>query len=163
MPQNSQNDQNYPNSQNEQANLTADVVAIAEHDDQRYVLLIQRAEDCDAEPGKLALPGGHLDVGERAEDAARRELAEETGLIAPAALDEIGAYHAPGRDPRGRYVTVAYLAWLDHLPSLTAGDDASAAHWYQLGDVLAEPDQLAFDHAAILSTVAAQLGQVASR
>lgn len=160
MTQNHQNDQN---SQNELAHLTADVVAIAEHEDQRYVLLIQRAEDCDAEPGKLALPGGHLDAGERAEDAARRELAEETGMTAPEALTEIGAYHDPGRDPRGRYVTVAYLARLDHLPTLTAGDDASAAHWYQLGDVLAGPGQLAFDHAAILAAAVDQLGHGSSR
>lgn len=134
----------------ELACLTADVVAVAEQDGQRYVLLIRRAGDSSAEAGKLALPGGHVHAGEPVEAAARRELAEETGIDAPV-LTEVGVYHAPGRDPRGRYVTVAYLAVLDGLPAATAGDDASAARWFPLPLPNVTARMLAFDHALILA------------
>lgn len=129
--------------------LTADVVALApDADGLEHVLLIRRRW----EPfeGMWALPGGHVDQGEEAVDAAARELAEETGLaIAAEALTELGAWHAPGRDPRGRYVTVAYRADLPHRATTHAADDATDARWWPV-DALADLD-LAFDHRKIIT------------
>jgi 8-oxo-dGTP diphosphatase len=100
--------------------------------------------------GRWALPGGHVDVGETSRAAAARELAEETGIhVDPAALRQLGVYDAPDRDPRGRYVTVAYTLLADRTAP-TAGTDARAARWWPLN---ALPD-LAFDHADILGDLA---------
>ncbi|MFI1386655.1 NUDIX domain-containing protein [Embleya sp. NPDC020886] len=125
--------------------LTADVVATTPTG---RVLLIERGWDPYA--GHWALPGGHIDVGETARTAAARELAEETGVIVdPADLVEIGAFHAPGRDPRGRYVTVAYRVVVPDGTTATAADDARNARWWPMADL---PVRLAFDHADILAT-----------
>jgi 8-oxo-dGTP diphosphatase len=121
--------------------LTADVVAVAEG----KVLLIKRGWD--PFKGCWALPGGHVDEGETARDAARRELDEETGVIMHSDFIEIGAFHEPGRDPRGRYVTVAYRADLEWGVIPFAGDDAVEARWWPL-DAL---PPLAFDHADIIA------------
>lgn len=144
---------------NETAFLTVDVVALAETGGQRFVLLIERAHP--PHTGQWALPGGHLDRGEDFQDAARRELAEETGLRT-AELEQVGFYGAPGRDPRGRYVSVAYLARLDYLPAPTAGDDAAAARWLPVTQVLNRPEQLAFDHAAMLTDALALIDRPAT-
>lgn len=122
---------------------TADVVLLT--DDGR-VLLIQRGHDPHA--GKWAFPGGHVDKNETAIEAAFRELEEETGIR----LDDLrqrGTYDAPGRDPRGRYVTVVYTATLPEPIEPTAGDDAAEARWWSLGDL----PPLAFDHYDILANV----------
>ena len=129
--------------------LTADVVALAPDDDGlEHVLLIRRRWA--PYEGHWALPGGHVDQGEEAVDAAARELREETGLdITPDALTELGAWHAPGRDPRGRYVTVAYRADLPHRATATAADDATDARWWPV-DALADL-AVAFDHRKIIA------------
>lgn len=122
--------------------FTADVVLLAAD----HILLIQRRWDPHA--GSWALPGGHVDAGETSLQGAARELKEETGLtVAADALRQVGAFDAPGRDPRGRYVTVAYTATLPELTAPTALDDAADARWWPL---TALPD-LAFDHADILA------------
>jgi 8-oxo-dGTP diphosphatase len=121
---------------------TADVVLLAAG----HILLIERGWAPYA--GRWALPGGHVDRGESSRAAGSRELEEETGIIVPVAdLRQVGAFDAPGRDPRGRYVSVAYTATLPSLVQPTAGDDATAARWWPL-DAL--PD-LAFDHAEIVA------------
>ncbi|UZI34052.1 NUDIX hydrolase (plasmid) [Streptomyces sp. VB1] len=123
---------------------TADVVAV---DPDGRVLLIERRW----EPftGSWALPGGHLDEGEDSQDAAARELAEETGVLVPAAdLTLIGTYDAPGRDPRGRYSTDAYLARVPAGTVAVADDDAASVRWVKLSTAL--DGALAFDHADIL-------------
>ena len=132
----------------EQVRLTADVVALATRGDgQLCVLLIRRARDPYA--GRWALPGGHVNPGEDTAEAARRELAEETGLHA-AELTQVGVYATPGRDPRGRYVSVAYTTLLQgHPPVPTAGDDAAAAQWCPVDGLHA--GSLAFDHHQILT------------
>ncbi|MFB8247360.1 NUDIX domain-containing protein [Streptomyces sp. NPDC055952] len=125
---------------------TADVVLLAAG----HVLLIERGWD--PYEGCWALPGGHVDAGETSVVAAARELEEEAGIaVAVADLRQVGAFDAPGRDPRGRYVSVAYTATPPAPVVPSAGDDATAARWWPL-DAL--PD-LAFDHADILAAAAA--------
>ncbi|MFI1510228.1 NUDIX domain-containing protein [Streptomyces sp. NPDC020597] len=125
---------------------TADVVLLAAG----HVLLIERGWD--PFEGCWALPGGHVDTGETSLAAAARELEEETGITVSADdLRQVGAFDDPGRDPRGRYVSVAYTATLPVPVRPTAGDDATAARWWPLN---ALPD-LAFDHADILARATA--------
>ncbi|MEU6680917.1 NUDIX hydrolase [Streptomyces sp. NPDC046925] len=122
--------------------LTADVVLLAA----RHILLIERKWA--PFEGRWALPGGHVDSGETSRAAGARELQEETGITVPAAdLRLVRTFDAPGRDPRGRYVSVAYTATLPSLIQPTAGTDAASARWWPL-DML--PD-LAFDHAEIVA------------
>ncbi|MET8704198.1 NUDIX hydrolase [Kitasatospora sp. NPDC004723] len=128
----------------ESIRYTADVVALTP--DGR-VLLIERGKPPFA--SAWALPGGHVDPGETSRNAAARELEEETGVrVAAADLLQLGAWDEPGRDPRGRYVTVAYLAVVPADTPATAGDDARTARWWPWNQL----PELAFDHAAILAT-----------
>jgi 8-oxo-dGTP diphosphatase len=119
--------------------LTTDAVVF---DAQGRVLLIRRKNPPFA--GGYALPGGFVDVGETVEEACRRELKEETGIEA-GALELIGVYSDPRRDPRGHTCSVVYLTRVKDAPP-KAGDDAAAAEW--VGDW--RNLTLAFDHALIL-------------
>ncbi len=124
---------------------TADVVAVTE--DGR-VLLIERGWP--PHQGQFALPGGHVDPGETSRAAAARELEEETGVaVAPDDLTLIGVYDRPDRDPRGRYVSVAYAVTVPADTVARAGDDAAAVRWVPLD---APGEGLAFDHGEILHT-----------
>ena len=109
------------------------------------VLLIRRAN----EPyrGMWCVPGGFVELDEDLPDACARELEEETALR-PAALVQVGAFGKPGRDPRGRNVTVAFLAMIAPGSTATAGDDAAGAAWHPVGELPA----LGFDHADIIAT-----------
>jgi 8-oxo-dGTP diphosphatase len=134
------------------AAVTADIVLFAGPDEDRRVLLVCRAFDPFA--GSWALPGGFVDEGERVEDAARRELAEETGVAWGGPLHMVGGYGDPGRDPRGWTISVVFTEWVGEV-SLRAvgGDDAAEAAWHAL-DAL--PD-LAFDHGAVVADAVALL------
>jgi 8-oxo-dGTP diphosphatase len=131
--------------------LAVDLVILTLRESCLQVLLIERG----VEPyrGALALPGGFLSHGE--EDllaAAHRELAEEAGLSADQLhLEQLGVYGAPGRDPRGRVVSVAYLAIAPRLPEPVAGTDASDANWVPVEQALSSGARLAFDHGQILT------------
>lgn len=130
------------------AHLTVDVVMLTKRDGDLQVLLIQRGWP--PYQGRWAIPGGYVDGGETFDAAARRELREETGLDAPSHLERLDVYGDPGRYPRGRVVTVAYIALLPDMPAPKAGDDAADARWMPVADVLVDPDSLAFDHGTIL-------------
>lgn len=126
--------------------LTVDAVLLKGYE----ALLIRRARPPFA--GAWAIPGGFVDVGERTEDAARRELLEETGLRGDI-VDLLGVYSDPKRDPRGHTVSVVYVMKIGGIVDVAAGDDAAEARWFAL-DAL--PD-LAFDHARILADARAWL------
>lgn len=147
----------------ETARLTADVVVTTEVDGEPYVLLIERGWNPFV--GRWAFPGGHVDAGETTVNAAWRELVEETDLtrieLGNTELALIGVYAAPGRDPRGRYVTWVYLVRADHPAEPTAGDDATNAEWWPLDDALDDPSVIAFDHHQILRDVSAYLTEAA--
>ena len=106
------------------------------------VLLIQRG----IEPYKdhWALPGGFVGIDESAEECARRELQEETGLQG-VAVEQFHAFSDVNRDPRERVISIAYYA-LVKLSEVRGGDDASEAQWFSYDDV----PGLAFDHDRIL-------------
>jgi len=133
----------------ETAHLVVDVVAFGQRDGELHVLVTRRGWDPYA--GRWALPGGHVDAGEETLAAARRELAEETGLNITEELQFVGVYADPDRDPRGRYVGFAYTACLPDTPTPTAGDDAAAAEWIPVAELLCTPGSLAFDHDRIIS------------
>ena len=122
--------------------MTADCVVITKEASPR-VLLIQRGYD--PYKGCWAFPGGFLNMDETTEQCAIRELEEETGLQLDK-VQQIGAYSKVDRDPRGRTITVAYLAVIDEAKDVTGQDDAAKAEWFPL----AELPPLAFDHADIM-------------
>jgi 8-oxo-dGTP diphosphatase len=124
--------------------VTVDVVIVTAGR-RRRVLLVRRKHDPFA--GTWALPGGFVDMDEALDAAARRELYEETGVEAER-LEQLYAFGDPGRDPRGRTVSVAYLAVVDpRRLRPRAADDAAEVAWHSL----ASPPPLAFDHARILA------------
>lgn len=128
--------------------VTVDIVILTMHEGRLHVLLVQRGGEPYA--GSWALPGGFKRPDETLDDAARRELREETGVIAPKHLAQFGAYGDPGRDPRTNVVTVAYLAVTPDPGSLRAGTDAAAARLWPVAEAV-QSLPLAFDHSQILS------------
>jgi 8-oxo-dGTP diphosphatase len=125
--------------------VTVDLVVLTVRDDALAVLLVRRGEPPFA--GALALPGGFVRPDETLRQAAARELAEETGF-ASVHLEQLASYGDPGRDPRMRVVTVAYLALAAQLPAPRAGTDAAEASWQPVAGL---PGPLAFDHDQILA------------
>ena len=124
--------------------VTVDIVLFALRDWELQVLLIQRG--IPPFEGRWALPGGFVRDGESLESAARRELAEEAG-VRDVYLEQLYTFGEPGRDPRGRVVTVAYYALLTtEAAPLVAGTDAGAARW----TAARKHPPLAFDHERIL-------------
>ena len=131
--------------------LTVDLVILTLRGGALHVLLVERGVEPYA--GTMALPGGFLrDGGEPIVAAARRELFEEASLNADSLhLEEFGVYGDPGRDPRGRVVSVAYLAIAPRLPEPVASTDAADARWVNAGDVLESRLAVAFDHQRIIA------------
>ena len=123
--------------------VTADCIVIAKEPEAK-VLLIERADD--PYKGCWAFPGGFLNMDESTEQCAIRELEEETGLTIET-IHQIGAYSKVDRDPRGRTITVAYLAIIDKTVPVIGLDDAAKADWWPLSAL----PQLAFDHDEIIA------------
>jgi 8-oxo-dGTP diphosphatase len=98
-----------------------------------------------------AVPGGFKRPDETLDGAARRELAEETGVDSAGVLRQFGAYGDPGRDPRMSVVTVAYLAVIRDLGAIVAGSDAAAATLHPVSRVVSGDLDLAFDHRTIVT------------
>lgn len=127
--------------------VTVDIILFTFHEDQLKVLLVRR----DHEPfaNHWALPGGFVNIDEDLEEAARRELNEETN-VRDVYLEQLYTFGEPDRDPRGRVITVAYFALLsnDQVRGLQirGASDAGEAAWWNIYDL----PQLAFDHARIL-------------
>jgi 8-oxo-dGTP diphosphatase len=130
--------------------VTVDLVVLTIRDDELCALVIKRGEA--PYRSRWALAGGFVRPSEGLDEAARRELAEETGLTLNSVhLEQLASYGAPDRDPRMRVVTVAYLALAPDLPVPLAGTDAVAAKWEPVARLLTEPAHLAFDHHRILT------------
>lgn len=130
----------------ESVKLTVDTVAFAVHQATLEVLLIKRKYD----PFKThwALPGGFVRKEDQVlEDAAHRELEEETN-VSNVYLEQLYTFGDVGRDPRGRVVTVAYLALLRQEElELRASADASGVAWWPVNDL----PTLGFDHGQIVN------------
>jgi 8-oxo-dGTP diphosphatase len=125
--------------------VTVDLVVFTMIDGTLRVLLVRRGRSPFA--GQWAIPGGFLGIDEPPEDAARRELREETGVEMTGPIEPVGFFAAPDRDPRGRTITLAYATVIrpgNH--AIRAGDDAAEAAWRRIET----NNDLAFDHADIL-------------
>jgi 8-oxo-dGTP diphosphatase len=136
--------------------VTVDIVIFTIVDAELRVLLVRRGEHPDK--GKWALPGGFVRVGtsrkaqgEGLDEAAERELIEETGLHSKIYLEQLHAFGKPGRDPRMRVISVAYYALVRPMlvPLVRAGGDVDRVRWFSVAD--AGRLDLAFDHADILA------------
>jgi 8-oxo-dGTP diphosphatase len=136
--------------------VTVDIVILTMAEGLLHVLLVRRGE----EPfkGSWATPGGFKRPGETLDEAARRELAEETGVDVPSLLTQFGAYGDPGRDPRMNVVTVAYVAVLRDVGAIVAGTDAARAGLVRASDILEERIELAFDHLRIVRDAVERVG-----
>ncbi len=133
-----------------QAAVAVDLVVLTIRERELHVLVVERANP--PYRGRSALPGGFVENDEDLDAAASRELAEETGLDSSLlAIEQLRSYGAPGRDPRGRVVSVCYVALMPDLPLPVAGGDAEAARWNPVDELLASPDRLAFDHHKLLA------------
>ena len=124
--------------------VTVDVLVINKITDE--ILLIKRLN----EPFKdcWALPGGFVDENEDLEQAARRELFEETNIETDE-MTQIGTFGKPYRDPRGHMISVAYQTNLNENQKVKAKDDAKEVKWFSIKDL----PELAFDHLEIINSI----------
>jgi 8-oxo-dGTP diphosphatase len=132
--------------------VTVDVVILTMSEGRLCVLLVRRG--IAPFEGMWAIPGGFKRPTETLDEAARRELAEETGVDAASLLTQFGAYGDPERDPRMNVVTIAYLAVLRDVGSIVAGTDAADAALVPVTTALDGTFELAFDHARIVRDAA---------
>jgi 8-oxo-dGTP diphosphatase len=130
--------------------VSVDVIVFSRGKARQEVLAVRRGKP--PFQGMLALPGGFVDMDEDLLDAARRELAEETGLTG-VRLHQLAAFGRPGRDPRGRTISIAFVGILENKRKVQGGDDAAEAIWIPAR----RPPALAFDHAEILGCALAWL------
>lgn len=120
--------------------IAADSLVFSKQNGVLQLLLVERGH----EPfkGMWAFPGGFVEDDEDLEAAAIRELHEETGMLLPA-MRQLHTFGKPGRDPRGRTVSVVYYAFVNAAEhTVEGGDDAAAAKWVSVKDI----KEMAFDH-----------------
>ena len=132
--------------------VTVDVVVLTLVEGRLHVLLVRRGVP--PFEGMWAIPGGFKRPDESLDDAAQRELLEETGVDGASLLRQFGAYGDPGRDPRMNVVTIAYLAVLRDVQGIAGGTDAAAAELVPISKALSGRIELAFDHRQILRDAA---------
>ncbi len=124
--------------------VTADILLVHRNGQKATVLLVRRKHP--PFQGQWALPGGFMNMDETLRQAALRELREETG-IRLSGLEPFRVFDEPGRDPRGRTITLVFYAFLDEIPAgAAAADDAAELSWFSLDNLPA----LAFDHSEII-------------
>jgi 8-oxo-dGTP diphosphatase len=128
--------------------VTVDMVVLTMSDGRLHLLLVRRGVP--PFQGMWAIPGGFKRPEETLDEAAKRELLEETGVDGASLLTQFGAYGDPDRDPRMSVVTVAYLAVLREVREIEAGTDAEAAALVPVSDALNGELELAFDHEQIV-------------
>lgn len=130
--------------------VAVDLAVLTVREQALHVLLVERGVP--PFKGRWALPGGFVLPDEDLPAAARRELAEETAITGLAGhLEQLATYGHPGRDPRGRVVSVAYLALLPDVPEPVPGSDAADATWHAVDGLLDRSRRLAFDHHEIFT------------
>jgi 8-oxo-dGTP diphosphatase len=130
--------------------VSVDCVVLRPDGGELKILLIRRGSEPFA--GNWALPGGFVEIDEPLDQAALRELEEETGLV-PSRLEQIGAFGDPDRDPRERVISIAYLAQVaTGNCDAKAADDAVDARWFAVSRLPA----LAFDHDKIIAAALAR-------
>lgn len=133
--------------------VTTDCVVLRAEARQLEVLLVKRRKA--PHKGAWVLPGGFIKMKEPLADAALRELAEETGVGEAANLVQLAAYGNPKRDPRGRVISVAFIATVAGSgPALKAGSDAINAAWFSLEKL---PNKIGFDHPAVIGDALLEL------
>lgn len=131
--------------------VTVDCVIFRKENDSHSILLIQR--DKPPFEGKWALPGGFVEIEEELDEAARRELKEETYLD-NIILKQFKAYGKVGRDPRGRTISIVYYGFTDNnTATIQGGSDARYAQWFLLNKL----PELAFDHDEIVEEAVREL------
>lgn len=126
--------------------VTVDIIVLKKVKDTFHILLIERK----SEPYKnqWALPGGFVDIDEEIDDAAYRELQEETS-ISDIKLNQYSTFGKIGRDPRGRTISIVYTGFLENEEQeIKAGDDAKNLKWFPVSKL----PELAFDHLDIINT-----------
>lgn len=145
----------YDSGKYDKPSVACDVAILRFSEGELEVLLIERGHD--PYQGYWAFPGGFVDIDESLEAAAAREVEEETGITG-LSLVRLGAYGDPDRDPRTRVISSVYIALVrPESVRPRAGDDARNTGWHPVAD----PPELAFDHARILSDVRNRLRELA--
>ncbi len=134
--------------------VTVDTAVFAFCEGQAKLLLVQRRRE--PYQGRWALPGGFVEIDEDLPEAAARELAEETGLR-NVRLEQLATFGKPGRDPRGRTITVVYFGLAEKgCGPVAAADDAAAARWFDIESL----PPMAFDHDEIARCAIRKLRQI---
>lgn len=129
--------------------VAVDLAIFTIKNDKLCALLIKRGGH--PEKGKWALPGGFVNQDESVDEAAQRELAEETGLKnMKYYLEQLKTYGSPNRDKRGYVVSIAYAALVPNMEEPEAGDDAAEAKFVPVDEIFADGFELAFDHRQII-------------
>lgn len=123
--------------------VTVDALVFAGNKDDLSVLLIKRGNS--PFQGKWALPGGFVEMDETLDKAVVRELEEETGLVL-ADFQQLHTFGKPGRDPRGRNITIVFVKHIPNVLPVKGGDDAALAEWFKVSSI----PELAFDHNEVI-------------